>query len=302
MDLKERFESPVEALIGALDGRQAEIYTALPGVVLSFNAEAQTCEVQPMIQARLKSPLTGEHYWVSLPPLLDCPVHFPAGGGYTLTFPIAPGDECLVIFSSRCIDAWWQNGGGADGTTPQEQSLIRMHDLSDGFVFAGVRSRPRFLANVSTTSVQLRSDDGLAYCEIHGHDITAVSPTKVQVDAPVVTVNSTTTTINATTAIVNATTVDVNASGNASVNAGGAAEVTAGGALTLKGASIVLKNAGAALRGLVTSIFFDLYNNHRHTFDLTVPEGGAVFTGVQTSVPSGTPAGAGQATTVVTGE
>ena len=29
---------------------------------------------------------------------------FPGGGGFALTFPVAAGDECLVVFASRCID------------------------------------------------------------------------------------------------------------------------------------------------------------------------------------------------------
>ena len=125
------------ALLMALDGKQKEIWTALPGIIVSFNRAEMTCEVKPAIKAQLTNYTTNATSWVELPTLLDCPVYFPSGGGYTLAFPIAPGDECLVVFASRCIDKWWANGG------VQEPLVLRMHDLSDGFVFCGVKSKPK---------------------------------------------------------------------------------------------------------------------------------------------------------------
>jgi hypothetical protein len=77
-----------------------------------------------------------------------------------MTFPVKDGDEGLVVFASRCIDKWWRDGG------VQEQTEYRMHDLSDGFAIPGFRSQKRTLDNVSTTAVQLRSDDGKKYVEL----------------------------------------------------------------------------------------------------------------------------------------
>jgi len=152
MDRRERTDNYEEAVRAALDGRQAGIWTALPGIIQSFDATKQTASVQPAIQAQVRKP-NGDLEWVTLPLLLDCPAQFPAGGGTTLTFPVASGDECLVVFGSRCIDAWWQSGG------VQPQAEFRMHDLSDGFVLLGVKSVPNVVANISTTAVELRSDD-----------------------------------------------------------------------------------------------------------------------------------------------
>ena len=148
----ERVNDNQEALRLALEGHQAQVWTALPGIIESFDADAVTCTVQPAIKAEVRAP-DGSTEWVSLPLLLDCPVAFQRGGGGTLTFPIAKNDECLVIFASRCIDAWWSAGG------VQVQSEFRMHDLSDGFVIVGPYSQPTKIWNISTNSVQLRSND-----------------------------------------------------------------------------------------------------------------------------------------------
>lgn len=212
MDRRERIDSPNEMLIVAMQGWQTDIWTALPGIVQSFDAQAQTCVVQPSIRFKIHDPAiktyntptmikdpSGQFYWDQMPLLLDCPVVFPSGGGVTLTFPIAAGDEVLVIFASRCIDAWWQAGG------VQNQAAVRMHDLSDGFVIPQVRSKPRQFA-VSTGAAQLRTDDGSAYVELN--------PTSKQIKALT------------TGAIV------AQAGGAASITAGGDVAVQAGGNLT----------------------------------------------------------------------
>jgi hypothetical protein len=101
------------------------------------------------------------------PPLQAlCPVQFPSGGGFTLTFPVAQGDECLVVFSSRCIDAWWQSGG------VQNQAVMRMHDLSDGFAVLGFSSVPRVIGGISATATQLRSNDGSTFVEVGAGEVT----------------------------------------------------------------------------------------------------------------------------------
>lgn len=153
-----------------LDGRQATIWTCLPGIIDSVDLVKMTAVVQPAIQVSLRG-TDGIYRPANLPQCLDCPIVFPSGGGFTLTFPIAVGDECKISFSSRCIDAWWQSGG------VQPQAEFRMHDLSDGFVEVGPRSQARLLSNISTTTAQLRSDDGVSYVELAaGHAVKVVAP------------------------------------------------------------------------------------------------------------------------------
>lgn len=155
MDRRERFDDPVEAVRAAMEGALAETRTAMPGIVQSYSPKAMTVTVQPGIRGRIELP-DGSTKSVNLPLLVDVPVVFPSGGGFTCTFPIHPGDEALVVIADRCIDAWWQSGGVGE---PLE---MRMHDLSDGFAFVGPRSQARVLPDVDAENVQLRTDDGRA--------------------------------------------------------------------------------------------------------------------------------------------
>ena len=121
----------------------------LPGHIVSFDASTQTAKVQPGIQRifREKGP-------VDLPELVDCPVYFPGGGGFVMTFPVTKGDHCLLAFSDRAIDQWWASG---KVSPPSE---YRIHDMSDGFAFVGFNPRPNVPADISTSAVELRAVDG----------------------------------------------------------------------------------------------------------------------------------------------
>lgn len=160
MDPKLRLRDLSTTLNTQAIGNQSKIWTALPGIIQSFDPAKMTCEIQPAIQGVLSDPKSGKASNTNLPLLVDCPVVFPSGGGVTLTVPIAAGDECLVIFASRCIDAWWQQGG------VQPPMVYRMHDLSDGFCLPGIRSLAKPLSGISTSTAQLRSDDGATYIEL----------------------------------------------------------------------------------------------------------------------------------------
>lgn len=157
MDRRERTNDPIEATRAALDGKQAEMWTALPGIVVSFDPAAMTVSVQPAVKGQVRDE-SGKSAAVNLPLLVDVPVVFSCGGGFTLTHPIKPGGECLVVFASRCIDGWWQGGGV--GGAPDE----RMHDLSDAIAIVGPRSQAGKLdPPVDPDNVQLRTDDGEAH-------------------------------------------------------------------------------------------------------------------------------------------
>lgn len=178
MDARERYNDPEEILRVANAGMMKGVWTALPGIIQSFNPEQMTCEIQPAIQGVLRSAdAQGTLSLVNMPKLVDCPVCFQGGGGFTTTYPIGAGDECLVVFASRCIDAWWQSGG------IQPPAEMRFHDLSDGFCIPGVRSVPRALANISPDSVQMRADDGSAFVEINKSGQVKISALDVRVHA-----------------------------------------------------------------------------------------------------------------------
>lgn len=179
MDYRERLHDPVEELHVAMDSRVSRIWTALPGIITKVDHTKMIVEVQPAIQARQALP-NGAVNLVSLPVVPDVPIIFPSGGGYTLTFPVKAGDHCLLHFASRNIDGWYRDG------TVSAPLDNRMHDLSDAFATVGPRSQAGLVENVSTTTTQLRSDDGTITIELDSTtgQINMKSPIKIVLDTP----------------------------------------------------------------------------------------------------------------------
>lgn len=159
MDRNQLLNDPETVHRYAQDGLQSRMWTALPAIVTKVDLSKMTLECQPTIKGVVTNPDQSISY-VDLPVLLDVPIVFPGAGGFILTFPIAAGDEVLVIFSSRCIDAWWQGGG------VQIAPETRMHDLSDGFAIPGPRSQPKVVSGISSTKAQLRNNAGSVFLEI----------------------------------------------------------------------------------------------------------------------------------------
>lgn len=159
MNPLERTEPIQAAIRDAIFQDRSELWTAMPAVVAADSPDGHTVSVQVTIMGKFPN---GDGTYSDKPraQLIYCPLQFQQGGGATLTFPVKQGDEGIVLFAARCIDSWWQNGG------VQPQSEIRLHSIADGMFIPGIRSNPRKLANVSTTSAQLRSDDGQCYVEV----------------------------------------------------------------------------------------------------------------------------------------
>lgn len=175
MDRRGLLNEPEETNLLMLDGRQATMWTALPCIVQSVNLAEMTIVAQPTIEGVTYDENNNATY-VNLPVLADVPICFPSAGGFMITFPIVQGDEVLVIFASRCIDAWWQLSG------IQVPLEMRMHDLSDGFAILGPKSVPNVFPSISSTDLQLRNKAGTTF-------ISVTAAGNVVITAPTVTIN-----------------------------------------------------------------------------------------------------------------
>ena len=133
----------------AVDAALKDLHTCLPGIIQSFDPVAQTAQVQPAIQR-----VFSEKGAVNLPLCVDVPVVFPGGGGFYFTFPVSAGDECVLVFSERCIDGWAIDG---EVKAPED---FRLHDLSDAFAFVGVNSVGKAIPGFNATFAEIRNKAG----------------------------------------------------------------------------------------------------------------------------------------------
>lgn len=108
------------------------------------------------------------------PILLDVPAIVLSGGSAHLTFPIAPGDECLILFNDRDIDNWFQSGQVG------ELSSTRLHSFSDGIALVGLNSLASLIQNYDSTRAVLRNGDAMV----------GVSATQIKIANNITTLNT----------------------------------------------------------------------------------------------------------------
>lgn len=94
----------------------------------------------------------------SYPILFECPAIILGGGGFNVTFPIAKGDQCLILFNDRDIDNWVQGALSGPVASP------RLHSFSDAIALVGLQQTP--LSNYDASRAMLRNKAGDTYVSV----------------------------------------------------------------------------------------------------------------------------------------
>lgn len=132
------------AILMAIDAGMSQIWTALPGRVVSFDAATQRATVQPTVSN--VDP-------VRALPAVVVPVSFPRAGGYLLTLPVNAGDTGVLVFSALSAQSWLKSG--TEGP-PQD---TRRH-ISPICFLPGVSPSP--VANYPTSRATIGKESNLS--------------------------------------------------------------------------------------------------------------------------------------------
>jgi len=256
----------------------------MPGIIESFEPSNQTCTVQPAIRRVLRTEDGTETTvtQVNLPILINVPVCTYEAAGFSVTLPIEKGDECLIVFSERCIDGWYDRGAVAPPIT------YRMHDLSDAFVVVGPASKDKKIESYDATNAQFRDRLGTTAMTVkNGGVIDIDAVTEINLTAPTININGT---------------IEVNIEAGVTLNeeAGVTMNVDAP---TINEEATILKKFDAPIYNATVSGLYTLIGNMVHTGTLT-RTGVTAITGATTIVGAfaavgpfaSTVSGGGQAT------
>jgi hypothetical protein len=124
---------PTDAQIirAALDARLLDVHTSMPAVVRAYNPALQTVDAEPVIK-RAVPKSDGSTAHEKLPVVYHVPVCWIRGGGFSLQFPLAPGDHVLLNFSEAATAQWRATG------QISEPGDLRRHELSYAFAHPGI--------------------------------------------------------------------------------------------------------------------------------------------------------------------
>lgn len=156
----------LELIYGAIRSDRSELNTCMPGYIVSYNKEAQTCTVRPVFQRIVAARLVDNPQENGIPAMPatidDVPVVFPRSGEYGLTFPIKYGDTVMILFSQRSLDEWLPTGGGraagddAGGGGTVRIRDYRLHNRTDAIVVPGLFPETKRLSPAPVEGTQLR--------------------------------------------------------------------------------------------------------------------------------------------------
>lgn len=144
---RQRTPTLVETIKSLIHGELAELHTAIPGKIVSYDYAKNLAVVQPL----LKRKYIGEAEPVELPTISNVTVCFPRMGKGHLRIPVNPGDEGEIIFQERSIDKWAISGGTVD---PEDS---RKHSLSDATFWPGLNPNNKPMeSTAAATSLELK--------------------------------------------------------------------------------------------------------------------------------------------------
>lgn len=124
-----------------------KIYTCMPGVIQSYDDSSKRAQVLPALQRTFTDGTTS-----SLPVLVDVPIIFPSGGGFTITMPITKGDAVLLLFSQRGITEFKKT---FNESLPDIDSLLSIQDAIAIPGFGALSISPNL-----TDGANMQTEDG----------------------------------------------------------------------------------------------------------------------------------------------
>jgi hypothetical protein len=122
---------------------------AMPGRVESYDDDANTVEVTPLLRAPVRTD-DGRVRWQDLPKLTGIPVVMPQAGGRRIKLPMSPGDHVLLVFCDFGIDGWKigpaagsdeaavQAAANRNGDGPVTPATAGTHQLGDAIAIPGL--------------------------------------------------------------------------------------------------------------------------------------------------------------------
>lgn len=116
----------INTMAQAIEQALANMHTCTIAKVTAVNETTIDCK--PVFNRLVK----GQD--IELPVFSEVPPITLQGGSSYHAFPIAVGDYCLLFFTERCFDGWYN---GQDDVLPLE---YRMHDYSDGIAIVGLNN------------------------------------------------------------------------------------------------------------------------------------------------------------------
>ena len=147
----------IQALMQLVRRMFLEIHTCIPGEIIAFDKDKQIATVKSCIR-NTSIDENGETSWIEPPQIVDVPVVFLQSQtkGFSFTYPVEPGDQCLLFFSERSYDNWLEYGSVQN---PSETGIPRSHQYNDAFALVGISPLVSSIEDFQVDGMEIRNKD-----------------------------------------------------------------------------------------------------------------------------------------------
>jgi hypothetical protein len=169
-----------QASQGSLGGKIRDVLTRwlreevddmLPAVVISYDDDANTAVVRPLVMVG-----TTDGLKVSRSQLPPVPVFRFGGGEFFIRFPIKPGDFGWIKAQDRDVSLVMQRGGAEDWP-----NTTRLHSFSDG-IFIPHAVKDWIIAEEDADAAVFQSLDGITKVALHADKaVIACGETRIEI-------------------------------------------------------------------------------------------------------------------------
>lgn len=145
---------------------------SIPGIIESYDQEKKRCRVRPAINIRKTD---GSTFQPS--PIVNVPVVWPSGGGFTILAPLPEGEPVDIRFSQRGITQFkelFSQSDPGDGIFAKE----------DAVVYAGYGALE--VTPATSSGMSMQDDAGENYLYVEDGLVKVKAATKITMDSPVV--------------------------------------------------------------------------------------------------------------------
>lgn len=169
-DPEKEYDNLTDALEFAFEQLLKRMWSCIPGIIESYDPVKKRCRVRPAINIRETDGST------STPsPIVNVPVVWPSGGGFSLISPLPEGEPVLIQFSQRGITQFkelFSQSDPGDGLFAKEDAIVQP-------AFGGLSITPATIDGIS-----MQDDAGENYIYIEDGLIKVKSTTKIITEAP----------------------------------------------------------------------------------------------------------------------
>ena len=173
-DKEKEYNNLTDALQFVFNQLIKDLYISIPGIIESYDSATKRCRVKPAINLKLTNGEIEEQASI-----INVPVIWPGGGGFTLLSPLPSGSPVEIKFSQRGITKFKETflqadpGGG-------------IFDKKDAHVIPGYGALE--VTPATEDGISLQSEDGENYIYVDDGNVKIKATTSITVESPLNTI------------------------------------------------------------------------------------------------------------------